>query len=462
MAVYSADGVLLTCNRAWDKAWEHISGLKGYSEWIGKSRVERRRLLGYCGPELINEAVAQRSSASTVLVNSNGELLLTTATPHYDSTDTLEYIVMNVRNLTYLNYLKDHLAQNECLFNQRDDLLTQRAFTLVKASGVSEIRVLSPAMRNVILLAGQLAALDMTVLLCGETGTGKQVIARLIHGLSRRAHMSFVQINCGAIPEGLVESELFGYQPGAFTGSLSAGKRGLIQSADGGTLFLDEIGELPLSSQAKLLKFLDDKLVLPLGSVKATAVDVRILAATNRNLHELVRAGTFRDDLLYRLEVIPLVIPPLRERREEIIPLAESFLFEFNREAGQESYISSELRTLLMSYGFPGNVRELKNLVARFVINARNHQVRLSDLPEWNLDRATRPGPHPVGATTPLAPRGDLLRNRLEEVERGMLEWYASQGLSTHEIARHIGIHHTSVMRKLKKYQIFSNQRKTH
>jgi transcriptional regulator with PAS, ATPase and Fis domain len=266
IAVYGPEGVLLDCNRAWERAWEQISGLRGYSDWIGKSRLERQRQLGYNGPEIMNKVTAGAGPAEMILVNNNGDTLLTTATPILDSKGNIKYVVMNVRNLTYLNHLKQRLDQNTCVFTEVEHLRTERVMALLAAANLKEIKVASPGMYGVLLLVGQLAALDTTVLICGETGTGKGVVARMIHSLSSRASKPFVEVNCGAIPESLVESELFGYEPGAFTGSHRSGKKGQIELAHGGTLFLDEISELPLSSQVKLLKFLDDKVVSPLGS----------------------------------------------------------------------------------------------------------------------------------------------------------------------------------------------------
>jgi TyrR family helix-turn-helix protein len=276
--------------------------------------------------------------------------------------------------------------------------------------------------------------------------------------LSSRASKPFVEVNCGAIPENLVESELFGYEPGAFTGSNRSGKKGQIELAHGGTLFLDEISELSLSSQVKLLKFLDDKVVSPLGGAKSKQVDVRILAATNGDLHHLAKAGRFRNDLLYRLEVIPLLIPPLRERRDEIIPLAESFLAQFNREFGEQRTISAGVLGYLNSYDFPGNVRELKNLIARLVMTAKSREISLSDLPERIVygEASDERSNNGLGAPVnlPMPPHPGMFKERVEEMERQILQHYVGQCRSTHEIAKAIGIHHTSVMRKLKKYQI--------
>jgi TyrR family helix-turn-helix protein len=458
IAVYNPDGILLACNRAWDRAWEQLSGLRDYSEWVGKSSAERKKKLGYSGPEIISSVRSGAGPATAILINSNGDTLLTTATAHLDGSGHPEYIVMNVRNLTYLNYLRDRLHQDPCLFSEREQLLSDRVRSLLQAASLTELKIVSPAMRNIVQLAAQIAALDTTVLLAGETGTGKGLIARLIHRLSPRADKPFVEVNCGAIPEALVESELFGYQAGAFTGSARSGKKGQAQIAEGGTLFLDEISELALNSQVKLLKFLDDKTISPLGSTKPRRLDVRVLAATNKDLHRLVNEGKFRADLLFRLEVIPLVVPPLRERGEETCALAESFLLQFNREFGMERTLSGEVLSFLMNYEFPGNVRELKNLIARLVITAKSNTIGIRDLPEGLVANGDWMAGKELAGNAALAAADfsatETFKQRVEDVERRLLESYAQQCRSTHEIAKRMGIHHTSVIRKLKKHQI--------
>jgi transcriptional regulator with PAS, ATPase and Fis domain len=318
--------------------------------------------------------------------------------------------------------------------------------------------VAGAAIRATVMLASQAARLDATVLLYGETGTGKGLFAKLIHRLSARAAKPFVEVNCGAIPDGLVESELFGYQAGAFTGSARQGKKGQIEMANGGTLFLDEISELPLPSQVKLLKFLDDKVIFPLGGQSPRSVDVRVIAATNTDLRSQVGHGKFREDLFYRLEVLPLSILPLRERRDEIRPLAEWFLGRFNQEFGEERNLSAQAAAAIESYSFAGNVRELRNLIARLVVSAKGREIGLDDLPE-NLRVAA-----------PARPTGDIRRNgsgrerrdaaaisvkeNIAATERDILARYAETCHSAREIARLTGFHHTTVLRKLRKYRI--------
>jgi transcriptional regulator with PAS, ATPase and Fis domain len=308
----------------------------------------------------------------------------------------------------------------------------------------------------VLLTAAEIAEFDSTVLLYGETGTGKGVVARLLHQLSRRADKPFIELNCSALPESLVESELFGYEPGAFTGALRGGKKGQFEVADGGTIFLDEIGELPLASQAKLLAVLEDKLVRRVGGTSSRRVDVRIICATNRDLRELVAAGRFREDLHYRLEVIPLLIPPLRERPEDVKAMAYAFLERMNRQFGRTHALSLEAISALMHYEFPGNVRELRNLLERLVMITRSPEIGLEDLPEHLRKLAPRPKSEPESASAPAPETADKVayRARVEGLERSLLSHYASLSRSTYELAERTGLHQSSVVRKLKKYGI--------
>jgi transcriptional regulator with PAS, ATPase and Fis domain len=316
--------------------------------------------------------------------------------------------------------------------------------------------VAGAAIRNAVMLASQAARLDATVLLYGETGTGKGLFAKLIHRLSARAAKPFVEVNCGAIPEGLVESELFGYQAGAFTGSARQGKKGQIEMANGGTLFLDEISELPLASQVKLLKFLDDKVIFPLGGQSPRSIDVRVIAATNTDLRALVAQGRLREDLFYRLEVLPLSILPLRERRDEIRPLAQWFLGRFNQEFGEERSLSAEAAAAIESHDFPGNVRELRNLIARLVVSARGREITIDDLPEGICaGRCAEPADNRGnggGRTRNIS--AVSVKKSFADSERDILARYAETCHSAREIARLTGFHHTTVLRKLRKYRL--------
>lgn len=275
--------------------------------------------------------------------------------------------------------------------------------------GLENVVARSPAMQALLQQVAHVAETDATVCLSGETGTGKEVIARVIHCNSRRTRGPFVAVNCGAIPESLFESELFGHVKGAFTSAHYA-KRGLLQSADGGTLFLDEIGEMPLALQVKLLRAIQEREVLEVGSERPTKIDVRIITSTNKDLEQAVRAGTFREDLYYRIQVIPLVVPPLRERRDDIPPLAQHFL---KRSAGRmhkniRGFLPEAMQQLML-YQWPGNVRELENAIEKAVVLSTQDMITADLLPV-----GSPPAERPVQSLTEA--REDFERKYLTEV----------------------------------------------
>ncbi|MES9828181.1 MAG: sigma-54 dependent transcriptional regulator [Candidatus Thiodiazotropha sp.] len=253
---------------------------------------------------------------------------------------------------------------------------------IVESDAGSETLGLSVPMRKIQTLINKVSRTDSTVLITGESGTGKSHIARTIHNDSNRCDRAMVTVNCGAIPKELLESELFGHIKGAFTGA-DRNKKGLFREADGGTLFLDEIGELPLALQVKLLHVIEDKEVRPLGAEQSRRVDVRIIAATNRNIVEMMQRGEFREDLFYRLNVLHITLPPLRSRREDIPLYIEYFLnTEISRLGLEGSYsIDPEVEEHLLAYEWPGNLRELQNVIARMLVLAEEHAINMGDLP---------------------------------------------------------------------------------
>jgi two-component system response regulator AtoC len=285
------------------------------------------------------------------------------------------------------------------------------------------------------------------VLLTGESGTGKEVLARAIHAQSARRSHAFVAVNCGAIPEALLESELFGHVKGAFTGADRA-RRGLFVEADGGSLFLDEIGELPLSLQVKLLRVLQEEEVRPVGDSKSRSVDVRVIAATARDLSREVAEGRFREDLFYRLDVVRVTVPPLRERREDIPLLVDHFLAQFRASLGKNVRgIANDAFAKLIAYAWPGNVRELENVIERAVILANDDRIGLRELPETVAGNASPDAPAPkTPGDYSLVParrrfESDWIRDALA----------AANGNRTHA-ARLLGISHRALLYKLKEY----------
>jgi Nif-specific regulatory protein len=305
-------------------------------------------------------------------------------------------------------------------------------------------------MRAIMQEIAQAARSRSTVLLRGESGTGKELVARALHRFSERGQQPFVQLNCAALPESLLESELFGHERGAFTGAVKT-RRGRFELADHGTLFLDEIGDISLATQIKLLRVLQERTFERVGGSRSLTVDVRIIAATNADLEEAVRTRRFREDLYYRLHVVPIVLPPLRERREDIPLLVGHFLQRFNAENRKALKISSPAMDLVVGYDWPGNVRELENCIERMVVMARREIIAPEDVPlPINIHMPTPPPrvffPEPTASTLPKAV-ADIERERLLEALR------RSGGVQTRAAAL-LGITPRQLGYKLKKYRI--------
>jgi two-component system response regulator PilR (NtrC family) len=309
---------------------------------------------------------------------------------------------------------KRELARRGRMLAQDNELLREQ----LSARGRFESMVArSGAMHQVFEVVEKVAAARTTVLITGESGVGKELVARAVHARSPRAQGPFVPVNCGAIPEGLIESELFGHAKGAFTGAQGA-KQGLFQAAQDGTLFLDEIGELPVSLQVKLLRAIQERRIRAVGDTEDVDLDVRLVAATNRDLAAEVRAGRFREDLYYRLNVVQIRVPPLRERREDVLPLADHFLRRFAAEhARPVPRLSADAKRRLSEYWFPGNVRELENLIERAVALSNGEEVTVDALPA--VLRGT--GAHALSPEGPL-PEGFSLEAYLAQIERELID----------------------------------------
>ncbi|WP_242342143.1 sigma-54-dependent transcriptional regulator [Anaeromyxobacter terrae] len=321
-----------------------------------------------------------------------------------------------------------------------------RRLTAEKAIGKSLVAE-TPAMRRLLDAVGRLAPKDITVLVRGETGTGKELVASLLHAESRRAGGPVVRFNCAAIPAELAEAELFGHARGAFTGAAQA-RRGFFAQADGGTLVLDEVGELPLALQAKLLRALQEGEIQPVGAGRVEKVDVRVVACTNRDLEAEARAGRFREDLYYRLAVVELMVPPLREHRDDIPALAAEFTRRYAERFGMEDVrLSPELVEVLRTADWPGNVRQLENAIARMVALGSSGELGVDAFARAPGVRADEPDVEPP-------PEGTLsLREHLEAVERSLIvKALAATGGNQSEAARRLGVSRSAFIDRLKKY----------
>jgi len=392
------------------------------------------------------EVAAGRVAVSTIQTLRTGRKLLVSGVPISAADKELSYIVVTIREITGMGQVMSRLRDAV-------ELAEQSRSTLVMGVGrdvqFEDIVAQSPALAGVRETALQYAAVDSTVLLLGETGAGKGLFARLIHQASARSGGPFLEVNCGAIPEGLMEAELFGYAKGAFTGADSKGKIGLVELAHKGTLLLNEIGDLPLNLQVKLLRFLEDGEVWAVGAVKAKRPDVRIIASTNRDLKEMIAAGTFRGDLFYRLDVLCLEIPPLRDHAEDISRLVELTLSRLERKVKRRRAITPAALHALSQYPFPGNVRELLNLVERLMVTSTSDTIDVADLPRALLRL--------VGEAPGAAPRAaPTLRKALQKMESQLLSdalaRYKTQALA----AKHLGVTQSTVARKAKQYRLDS------
>jgi transcriptional regulator with PAS, ATPase and Fis domain len=292
-------------------------------------------------------------------------------------------IIRVINNIKDFDKIKNELSETQKLAEKYQNELE---FLRWERTGTEEIVAESPEMKRVINLAVRVAKVDSTVLIQGQSGVGKGVLSTLIHNNSERKNGPFIKIDCGSIPENLLESELFGYEQGSFTGAEKGGKIGLIELANGGTLFLDEIGELPLNLQMKLLRVLQDKEIVRVGGKEAIPVDIRIIAATNRDLEEMVEQKGFRQDLYYRLNVVPIKILPLHERKEDIKPLIEDSLMRFNKKYSLNKHIEPVTLKYLINYSWPGNVRELENIIEYLIVTTNSDKITREDLPESILD----------------------------------------------------------------------------
>ncbi|MBW2370122.1 MAG: sigma-54-dependent Fis family transcriptional regulator, partial [Deltaproteobacteria bacterium] len=370
--------------------------------------------------------------------------MLITGTPAFDEKGDIDIIVVNERDMTKLNTLREQLEHSNRMTEKiKDELagLSQKA--LKKQAIIAE----SKAMRRVIEMSIRLSRIDASnILILGESGVGKGVLATFICKNSRRGKKPFIQINCAAVPENLLEAELFGYEKGAFTGAGEKGKVGLFELAHNGTLFLDEIGEMPLSLQAKLLKYLDDHEVMRLGGVNSHRIDCMVIAATNLDLEEQVKKKKFRKDLYYRLNTFPIHIPPLRERPEDIFELGHHFLHQYNRKYGLEKKLPARTLKRLQEYPFPGNVRELKNIIKKAVV--MSDDPNLDDIISKSLSSATNPVQH-IGSG--IQKKGSLT-NALLAVERNMLIDAMKHCRTLDQLAGALGISTPTAFRKMKKH----------
>lgn len=413
------------------------------SDLEGKATEELQKE-GVFMTSAILDVIKERKQVSRVCQNPRTNLtVLATATPIFDSNGDIQYIFNNVRDITALNQMQDQLQEKDEIIRQQSSKLENMRIKL----GVGTIIANSKPFSQVVELAQRAAAFDAaTVLILGESGTGKEVISELIVNSSPRRSKPYLQLNCSSIPDTLIESELFGYEKGAFTGADTKGRKGIFEAADGGTVFLDEIGDLPLHMQAKFLRVLQQKRIIRVGGTTPIDLDVRIIAATNRNLKQMVKEGLFREDLYYRLNVVPINIPPLRERKDDILPLAKHFLMVTNRKYHTNKAIAPDAISVLESYAWPGNVRELENLIESLVITSLEDNLHGNTFAE-RLQIAIDSNSLREGA--PLC----TLKETLENAERDAIQQALQACGSIRKAAAVLGVNPSTIVRKQQSYQ---------
>jgi len=429
------------------------------SSWEKICGFSRDYIIGRTARELVSDGFYDNSAAmltlerketSTVMLEitsgcKKGQKIIATGTPIFGVDGEVEQVVVNVRDITALENLKFQLEETKKLSKKYASELEEIRLQQYK---MDDIVINSPAMQRVIDLAVRVSQVDSTVIITGESGVGKEVVTKKIHLLSKRKNNSFIKINCGAIPENLLESELFGYEGGAFTGAKREGKPGMFELASGGTLFLDEIGDMPLNLQVKLLRVLQEKEIVRVGGVKPIKIDTRIIAATNKDLALMVRRGTFREDLYYRLNVVNILIPPLRARPEDLPPLISTILQSLNNKYDKQKTLSQSVVESLLGYDWPGNVRELENTLERLVVLINEDNIQLPHLPDYlhkENDLNTK-----IVTINGIAP----LKRAVEDMENQLLKRALKEYGTTRKVAKILGVNQSTIVRKMKQYNI--------
>lgn len=434
LIIFDGCGTILRAN----SAYEDMSGISaGYL--VGKHANDLIKE-GLVSESVTQQVIETKKPASLSITINSGKVLFHSAVPVMDDKGEIFRIVMMIRDLTELNNLKQKLeeAKNETSL-YRDELKR-----IKEKSGTKDLVIFSPMMKDIFDLALRLAHFDTTVLITGESGVGKEVMARYIHENSLRKDNPFIRVNCGAIPEQLLESELFGYEPGAFTGAKKEGKKGLLEAANGGSFLLDEISELPYPLQVKLLRVLQEQEFFRVGSNKPISVDIRFIAASNVDLLTRVQTNLFRPDLYYRLNVAQIRVPPLRERKEEIPGLAMIFLRNFNEKYNLNKQMTNQATMMLMNQDWPGNIRELENTIERLAIMCHGDVIDHNQLPN-DLLHSHIPHHHNITGN---------LKEALESLEKEMIANAYLQAGCTRMAGLLLGINQSTVVKKMQKYNL--------
>ena len=428
------NGTAMTVNRM----YEQLIGLKK-EDICGKhvSYFVKEKIFDV----VVNPEVVRTGKPVTSMQKIHGsKKVMLRGYPVLDALGEVRLVVTFVRDITMITQFQEQIAQQKEIIES----FMERLEVLQEPTRRGDQIFEDAAMKYAVTLLERVAGTDATILLLGETGVGKDLLARIAHDASLRQEKVFLKVDCGSIAANLIESELFGYMPGAFSGASAKGKPGYFEVADGGTIFLDEIGELPMLMQTRLLRVLQDNEVMRVGAFKPRKVDVRVIAATSRNLEKDIERGRFRSDLYYRLNVATITIPPLRKRREDIAPLAKLFLQRYSAKYKKKFHFSPEVPAALEAYTWPGNVRELQNMIQNIVITKDPPLICLRDLPSQVLGNAPA-GDYNAHSATPMP-----LKEIMTALERDILEKAIRTYGSVSKVAELYQVDRTTIFRKLK------------
>lgn len=423
-----------------NRMYEQITGLKG-SDFIG---VNVRTLVNNgTYDKVVNPEVVQTKQPQThVQKLKNGKRIILSGMPVFDSEGELCLVVTFARDITRLSTLNDQMEEQKKLINHFHDQMR-----LISQQGIHDAEkvFISEPIKKIKDTLERISKTDATILILGETGVGKDVFAKYTHSKSHRKDAIFFKVDCGVISETLIESEMFGYVSGAFTGASTKGKAGFFELADGGTIFLDEVGELPLSTQTRLLRVLQDGEIMRLGDNRSRKVDVRIIAATNKNLADCVHDGSFRSDLYYRLNVATVKIPPLRDREADIEPIAKHYLHLYASKYIKNITFMESTLELLKKYTWPGNIRELQNMVHSIVISSNSHLITPNDLPAHfrSLTPNTKDYAENIKGT------GKSFKEIMQVLEKEFLQEAIEYHGSIQKVAKVFQIDRSTIFRKL-------------
>lgn len=436
--VYITDqhGVTVEINQA----YERITGIRA------------EEVVGYHMEELVKAGLISKSASIEVLKEKrpitmmqtikNERKIIVSGTPIFGTDNEILYVINSVRDITELLRLKHQIEELQELKSLRQSARYMHSDIYDQ---ILHSTIISQETMELYELAERVAQTDVKVLLQGETGVGKTLIAKFIHEKSKRSNYAFFELNCGALSSNLIEAELFGYVAGAFTGASSKGKKGLMELAHQGTLFLDEVGDLPLELQVKLLKVVEENKFMPVGSTEVKTVDVRIIAASYKDLKKMVEDGTFREDLYYRLNVVPFTIPPLRQRKKEILPLIHYYLDQFNQKYDMKKEFTLEALDALLEYDWPGNIRELINVVERLVVTSVKSAIELQIVPNEIRLRSKKHYLDEEG----IVP----LKSAMEKLERDLIIKALKRYKTTRKAAEILKVSQSTIVQKMKKWE---------